>query len=260
MRPYIGFRCNGQKKGDPCHVEKYPKFWGVTAVAISSTLATFSLSGEVFASQPNTKALSSIGSASVAIPNPGSNSGTFLPPSLASQAAKYVTTRNYQATISPAFKQVASSSEYAQVQQLVNAYNAATIQAKTTGVQETVYIPSSRAAASGVIRPYTWVGSGGCNGWESFSYEGWDGFQWYMNQCYATGLVDELVAGAALFGVVAIALDQLGAGSAVGGVAGALALAYGGAAAYIAETQSMCGGSNIWIGLHYWLIPSHGCA
>ncbi len=111
----------------------------------------------------------------------------------------------------------------------------------------------------GIIKPDLFVG-GGCSGWESFRFEGWDGFQWYMNQCFATGLVDELNGGAALYGVITAALVPLGVSIAIAGVSGALSAAMFGAAGYIGETQTMCGSRNIWVGLHYWVSPSHGCA
>ncbi|WP_298381507.1 hypothetical protein [Ferrimicrobium sp.] len=153
---------------------------------------------------------------------------------------------------------MSTAKEYSAVKNLVDAYNEAPIDAKTVGVSTTVWISPTKT--SGIASPDVYVGSGGCSGWESFQYDGWDGFQWYMNQCFATGLVDELIAGAALSSVVAIALGATGAGAVAAGVAGTLAAAAGGAAAYLAETQSMCANRNLWIGLHYWVIPSHGCA
>lgn len=183
---------------------------------------------------------------------------TILPSAWAAQAAPYVTTQGLTVTLSPAFKAVSSPEEYLAVKNLVDAYNNAPVDLKTVGVSVTVRVSPTKA--SGGAPPDSWIGSGGCSGWESFQFEGWDGFQWYMNQCFATGLVDDLVAGATLTALVAAALAPTGAGAVAAGVAEALVAAAGGAAAYLAETQSMCSNRNLWIGLHHWAIPSHGCA
>lgn len=183
---------------------------------------------------------------------------TILPSAWAAQAAPYVSTKGLTVTLSSAFKTVSSPKEYLAVKNLVDAYNNAPVDAKTVGVSATVRVSPTKA--SGGASPDVYIGSGGCSGWESFQYDGWDGFQWYMNQCFATGLVDDLIAGATLSAVVAGALVVTGAGAVAAGVAGALAAAAAGAAAYLAETQGMCENRNLWIGLHYWVIPSHGCA
>jgi hypothetical protein len=189
----------------------------------------------------------------------GVMSGSFLPANLAAKAAPYVTTRGLTASLNPSFKKVSTNSQYDLVKSLVDAYNSASVQAKTVGVQASVWIVPQALSPSRQA-PLVFGGGGGCNGWESFQFEGWDGFQWYMNQCYATGLVDQLLAGVVLDAVVALALVPLGAGAVAAGVAAAIGAAFGGAAGYIAETQSMCGSRNIWLGLHYWVAPSHGCA
>jgi hypothetical protein len=183
---------------------------------------------------------------------------TILPSAWAAQAAPYVSTKGLTVTLSPEFKAVSSPEEYLAVKNLVDAYNSAPVDAKTVGVSATVRVSPTRYSGGASLDVF--IGSGGCSGWESFQFDGWDGFQWYMNQCFATGLVDELIAEAAVSAVVAAALGAIGVGAVAAGVAGALAAAAGGAAAYLAETQSMCGNRNLWVGLHYWVEPSHGCA
>lgn len=234
---------------------------GISALSLSvSMLGAGSASAvPLLAPRVPDTTLSPVGARTPRASRPSPTLGILISPSLARLVNPYVHYRNGRAILNPSVSRLLTPPEFEEVTTLIVDYNRAPLALKTSGVE--LPLPGTRTLLSrttpvepGLIR----TGPSGCSAWDDFQLEGWDGFQWFMNDCYATGLVDDMdLVGTAA--AVAGAIAVIAGNGVAAGVAGALSAAAFGAATYVSSAASVCNGQRLWVGLHFWVLPERGC-
>jgi hypothetical protein len=185
--------------------------------------------------------------------------GTLISPSLARLVDPYVHYRDGHAILNRSVSRLVTPSEFEEVTTLISDYNQAPLALKTSGIELPLPGAGSPLIRTTPLGPsLIRTGPQGCSAWDDFQLEGWDGFQWFMNDCYASGLVEDINE-IGVSSALAAALLGISGNEVAAGVAAALAATAYGAATFISAAESACYGQRLWLGLHYWVLAEHGC-
>jgi len=143
--------------------------------------------------------------------------GTLISPSLARLVDPYVHYRDGHAILNRSVSRLLTSSEFEEVTTLISDYNQAPLALKTSGIELPLPGAGSPLIRTTPLGPsLIRTGPQGCSAWDDFQLEGWDGFQWFMNNCYASGLVEDIneigVSSALAAALLVISGDEVAAG------------------------------------------------